>query len=96
MAPLTSDRHAPLRAAAAAGLAAVHARADARVLLWHLASLSSADAALFSRVASRVLDEERAKNHAWAELDEDGNGPQQEVGRHACAAACSSAAACSW
>ena len=65
MAPLTSDRHAPLRAAAAAGLAAVHARADARVLLRHLASLSSADAAAVCRAVSPHAPSVDSEFHAY-------------------------------
>ena len=45
VAPLTAEKHGPLRAAAAAGLAAVHARADPTVVLRHLVGVSAAEAA---------------------------------------------------
>ena len=67
VAPLTRDRHAPLRAAAAAGLAAVHTRADQAVLLRYLASVPGADAAAVCRAVAPHAPSIEAEFHAYAD-----------------------------
>ena len=66
VAPLTRDRHAPLRAAAAAGLAAVHTRADQAVLLRYLASIPGADAADVCRAVAPHAPSIEAEYNAYA------------------------------
>ena len=66
VAPLTRDRHAPLRAAAAAGLAAVHTRADRAALLRYLASVPGADARPVEPVAPHAPSIE-AEFNAYAD-----------------------------
>ena len=67
VAPLTRDRHAPLRAAAAAGLAAVHTRADQAVLLRYLASVPGADAAAVCRAVAPHAPSIEAEFNAYAD-----------------------------
>ena len=67
VAPLTRDRHAPLRAAAAAGLAAVHTRADQAVLLRYLASVPGADAAAVCRAVAPHAPSIEAEFTAYAD-----------------------------
>jgi CLIP-associating protein 1/2 len=66
VAPLTADRHVPLRAAAAAGLAAVHTRADTTVVLHHLASLAGAEAAAVCRAVAPHAPSFEAEFNAYA------------------------------
>ena len=65
VAPLVSDRHAPLRAAAAAGLAAVHARADPVAVLNHLSSMSTLDAAATCRSVGQHAPSIEQEFHAY-------------------------------
>ena len=66
VAPLVSDRHAPLRAAAAAGLAAVHVRADPVAVLRHLVSMSVSDAAMTCRAVGQHAPQIENEFHAYA------------------------------
>lgn len=67
VAPLTRDRHAPLRAAAAAGLAAVHTRADQAVLLRYLATVPGVDAAAVCRAVAPHAPSIEAEFNAYAD-----------------------------
>ena len=70
--PLTVDRHAPLRAAASAGLAAVHVRADAVVVPHHLVSMPSAEAAAVCRALAPHAPGLEAEVNAHAALARSG------------------------
>ena len=65
VAPLVSDRHAPLRAAAAAGLAAVHARADPVAVLKHLAAMPLGEAATTCRAVAQHAPAVEREFHAY-------------------------------
>ena len=65
VAPLVSDRHAPLRAAAAAGLAAVHARADPVAVLKHLAAMPLGEAAATCRAVAQHAPAVEREFHAY-------------------------------
>ena len=65
VAPLVSDRHAPLRAAAAAGLAAVHARADPVAVLKHLAAMPLSEAAATCRAVAQHAPAVEREFHAY-------------------------------
>ena len=60
-----SDRHAPLRAAAAAGLAAVHARADPVAVLKHLAAMPLGEAAATCRAVAQHAPAVEREFHAY-------------------------------
>ena len=81
VAPLTADKHGPLRAAAAAGLAAVHARADPTVVLRHLVGVSAAEAAETCRAVAPHAPSIEAEFHAFAASERRGAERREKASR---------------
>ena len=81
VAPLTAEKHGPLRAAAAAGLAAVHARADPTVVLRHLVGVSAAEAAETCRAVAPHAPYIEAEFHAFAASERRGAERREDAFR---------------
>ena len=81
VAPLTAEKHGPLRAAAAAGLAAVHARADPTVVLRHLVGVSAAEAAETCRAVAPHAPYMEAEFHAFAASERRGAERREDAFR---------------
>jgi CLIP-associating protein 1/2 len=81
VAPLAADKHGPLRAAAAAGLAAVHARADPTVVLRHLVGVSAAEAAETCRAVAPHAPSIEAEFHAFAASERRGAERREKASR---------------